>query len=66
MRIIKAVQDQSTFCLDLMRRLNDDIHNAEVEYGMITNHTRMENDVVRLRRELVELRYMLENYGYER
>ena len=66
MKTLKSVQKQSEFCLDLMKRLNEKIDNAKVDYGRITYHTRMENDVIRLRRELSELHDMLRQYGYER
>lgn len=60
-----TVIKQSAFCLDLMKRLNEKIISAKVEYGMIEYHTRMENEVVRLRNELNELNHMLRQYGYE-
>ena len=66
MKKLKTVQKQSDFCMDLMNRLNEKIKNAEIAYGSIKYHTRMENDVIRLRRELKELHDMLMQYGYER
>ena len=66
MKTLKAVQKQSVFCTELMNRLNEKIKDAKVDYGRITYHTRMENDVIRLRRELQELHDMLMQYGYER
>lgn len=56
---------QSHFCLELMKRLNDNVENSEVCYGKIKNHTRMENAVIRLRNELNVLNDMLRQYGYE-
>ena len=61
MKTLTTVQKQSRFCLELMYRLNE-----KIEDGHIKHHTRMENDVVRLRRELTELADMLRQYGYER
>lgn len=62
---LTSVQQQSGFCAELMKRLNDTIQKAKVSYGTIEYHTQMENDVLRLRRELNELRHMLQQYGYE-
>lgn len=56
---------QSHFCMELMKRLNEDVENSEVGYGKIKYHTRMEMAVIRLRNELNELRDMLQQYGYE-
>ena len=56
---------QSAFCMELMERVNNAVDKAEVQYGRIKNHTRIENDIVRLRRELNELHDMLSRYGYE-
>ena len=66
MKTLTTVQKQSRFCFELMCRLNEKIEDAELYYGHIKHHTRMENDVVRLRRELTELADMLRQYGYER
>lgn len=66
MKTIKTVQKQSAFCTELMKRIDEKIHNAEVRYGCIKYHTRLENDVIRLRRELNELHDMLKQYGYEK
>lgn len=66
MKTVKSVQKQSAFCTDLMSKINEKIKDAEVAYGRIKYHTRMENDIIRLRRELNELHEMLIQYGYER
>lgn len=60
-RKIEKVRKQSAFCMDLMERLNDKIQNAGVLYGRVEYHT----DIIRLRRELKDLRDMLMQYGYE-
>lgn len=64
MKTIKTVQKQSEFCLAQMVKLHEKIKNAEVDYGRIKYHTRMEGDIVRLRRELNELHDMLMQFGY--
>ncbi len=64
-RKIEKVRKQSSFCMDLMERLNDKIQNAGVLYGRVEYHTRKEKDIIRLRRELNDLRDMLMQYGYE-
>ena len=46
---------QAEFCVELMNRLADDVFNADIEYHSIQNHTRMQNDIIRLRRELMKL-----------
>ena len=66
MKTLRTVQEQSEFCLSSMVKLNEKIKAAKVYYGRINYHTRMESDVVRLRRELNELADMLRQYGYER
>ena len=61
MKTVEAVKKQSEFCVDLMNRLNEEIRDAEVNgwTGQFNRYTAMENDIVRLRRELQELRKML-------
>jgi hypothetical protein len=56
------IKSQAQFCTELMLRLNTDIQNAEVCYGSVVNHSRMEADIIRLRRELNDLRKMLYPY----
>lgn len=61
---LDGIKSQSQFCVELMLRLNADIQDAkEMDYCGIDNHSRMENDVVRIRRELNELRKMLYPYN---
>jgi len=64
MKTLKSVQKQCAFCAELMSRLSSEITTAKTDYGRITYHSRMENDVIRLRRELNVLRDMLMQYGY--
>lgn len=49
---------QVNFCNELMTRLKSDVHenviSADIRYS-IPYHTQMENDIVRLRRELSKL-----------
>lgn len=59
------VREQSSFCYDLMRRLDRDIHNVHIEYGYVNGHTQMQQDIIRLRRELMTLSKMLGEWGYE-
>ena len=53
---------QSEFCENLMMRLHNKILLAEISYGKFEGYTQMENDIIRLRRELNELRKMLYPY----
>lgn len=65
MRTIKEAKKQSAFCTELMKRIDETMQNAEVEYGRIKYHTQIENDVIRLRRELNTLHRMLMQYDYK-
>ena len=56
------IKSQAQFCTELMLRLNDNVQNAEVHYSSVINHSRMEADIIRLRRELNDLRKMLYPY----
>lgn len=57
------IQSQSSFCLELMRRLDRDIQNAEDapewKNGTLDFSSTKRWDIVRLRRELMELSKML-------
>lgn len=50
---------QALFCLDLMERLYYSISESDDSGYNIENHTRMQNDTIRLRRELLELGKLL-------
>lgn len=54
----KDIKKQSTFCKDLMDRLNDDVKAADC-----VKPTVVQNDIVRLRRELAKL-YHMTQYDY--
>jgi hypothetical protein len=60
---IMNVISQADFCLDLMKRLNNSITNAKSQdlWGglEIENKTQMQEDIRRLRRELMDLQKML-------
>lgn len=60
---IADVIGQADFCLDLMKRLNDSITHAKNHdlWGtlVIENKTQMQEDIRRLRRELMDLQKML-------
>jgi hypothetical protein len=60
---IMNVISQADFCLDLMKRLNDSITHAKNDncWGtmVIVNKTQMQEDIRRLRRELMDLQKML-------
>lgn len=56
------IQKQSEFCADLMNRLNNDIQTGTWAYGRLSNHTQAESGIIRLRRELNDLRKMLYPY----
>ena len=60
------VSKQLVFCLDLLNRMVNDFTDNTVEqdkdqwddYLTIRNHTRFEQDTIRLRRELLKLEKM--------
>lgn len=55
----KKIVDQARFCSVLMGRIKADIENAEEQRWTLYRHTVMQADVTRLRRELNELRKLL-------
>jgi len=59
------IKSQSNFCSELMLRLNHDIQSsAEGTYsGIMKDYTRKQEDIRRIRRELMDLQKML--YPYE-
>ena len=63
----KKISDQVLFCSVLMGRIKADIENAQQDsFGKISRYTAMQNDIIRLRRELNDLREMLNPYSVER
>lgn len=63
---LKEIKKQSEFCAELMRRVNDDVQKSYiVTYSTIKNHTQIATDIIRLRRELNDLRAMLDQWGVE-
>ena len=59
---VKKTKAQSDFCLELMKRLHDSINEDTCDAPKYTNiwyHTRKQNDIIRLRRELNKLHKML-------
>jgi len=56
----KKIVDQARFCSVLMGRIKADIEDAEEGKFSLNNHTVMQTDILRLRRELNELRKMLD------
>ena len=56
----KKVKEQSKFCKDLMTRLDNCIQGAEfVKYYGMEKHTARQDEIIRLRRELMLLSKML-------
>ena len=53
---------QVLFCRELMERLNDSVLSAKESFGSLEKHTVMQNDIIRLRRELMLLSEMLDPY----
>ena len=63
----KIIINQLSFCNELMNRmsneLKNDVHVGISQYCNIVNHTRYQSDIIRLRRELMNLSKLIEN-GY--
>lgn len=56
-----GIRSQSQFCVELMLRLNEEIKKAgEGYWSGMENHCRKQNDIQRIRRELLELWKMLD------
>ena len=60
---VKRARAQSAFCKDLMNRLDDSIQNDNDEYYGVEKYTVKQNDIVRLRRELMVLSKLLFPWG---
>lgn len=57
---IKGVRSQCQFCTELMLRLNNEIHESgEGNWSGMENHIRKQDDIKRIRRELMTLSRML-------
>lgn len=57
---MRKIKHQSFFCNELMMRLDVEIQLSKIEYGSLPNYTRLQQDIVRLRKELNDLRIMLD------
>lgn len=65
MRNRHEIEKQSDFCLDLMLKLKDAIYSSE-ESGYnwgLENYTQRQQDIIRLRRELMTLSKALNPWG---
>lgn len=57
------IKSQSQFCTELMLRLNDEIQKSgEGYWSGMANHIRKQDDIKRIRRELMTLANMLDPY----
>ena len=57
---IDGIKSQCQFCTELMIRLNDEIHDSgEGPWSGMENHIRKQDDIKRIRRELMSLSKML-------
>lgn len=58
---IDGVKSQTTFCTELMLRLNAEIKGSgEGSWSGMENHVRKQQDIKRIRRELMTLSKMLD------
>ena len=59
-----SIKSQGQFCTELMLRLNDDIRKSkEGSWSGMKNHVRKQDDIKRIRRELMALSKMLNPWG---
>lgn len=63
MKDIHDIKSQSKFCADLMFKLNEDIQYSGKGISGMEKYTRKQEDIRRIRRELMDLQKML--YPYE-
>lgn len=56
---MKDIKSQSKFCTELMLRLNEEIQNSDKGVSEMENYTRKQEDIRRIRRELMDLQKML-------
>ena len=57
---LDEIRSQSQFCAELMLRLNDKLHKeGESSWSGMANHTQSQDDIKRIRRELMSLSKML-------
>ena len=60
----KAIRTQSRFCAELMHRLDVEIQlSGEGSWSGMENHIRKQDDIKRVRRELMTLAKMLDPWG---
>lgn len=62
-----AVRSQMEFCTELVLRLNDEIRKSgEGSWSGMENHCRKQDDIKRIRRELLAVGKMLNPWGEEK
>ena len=59
MKDLNDIKSQCKFCTELMLRLNKEIEKSNVNYCHMKDYTRKQKDIMRIRRELMELSNML-------
>lgn len=60
------VKRQTAFCLELMLRLHDDVNaSGEGSWSGMADHCRKQDDIKRIRRELMTLSKMLDPWKSE-
>ena len=63
---VHGIRQQCKFCMELMRRLHADVQSGEpnrIGCDGLEGHTRMREDIRRLRRELMTLQKQLDPWG---
>ena len=59
---VSKIKKQSTFCLLLMERLDDEIKSSDIQFGGLKGYTQRREDIRKIRRELLDLSKMLSVY----
>ena len=61
---MRMIKEQSNFCKQLMDKLCLEINGSGFNWNTIDYHHRKQDDIKRIRRELMELSKMLDPYEY--
>jgi hypothetical protein len=59
MKDLNDIKSQCQFCTELMLRLNEEVKKSNVNHCHMKDYTRKQKDIMRIRRELMELSNML-------
>ena len=55
----ELIIEQARFCKTMLNRIADDVERASIGIIYLERHTRIQNDIIHLRRELMRLSEMI-------